>query len=462
MDKRLVKEKTAHPQWYSWLFKQAIYPLHEKISGRPTLRQLKSLQKSQYWPVSSLAQYTEKRRLGLLRLAYENVAFYQQAFQKHKIQVDSIADFIRIPFLERQHLQDAFDSLKNHNYKGKVKVQSTGGSSGTPVRFCTDSVRDSATVAMRIRSHHWHGVDIGDKEVVVWGSPIELGRQDFARLLRDHIFRSQLIYAFNFTEKTMRQAVVKILAYQPRKLFGYAQSIHLLAKYYLENFSGTNPKKVCEVVFTTAEPLFDYQREEIQRAFGARVAVEYGARDAGLIALECPQGRMHINAEGIYFEIIDENGNVLPPGETGEIVVTNFDTPSMPIIRYRTGDMGMLLDEVCPCGVTLPVMKVVGGRMSDFLLGADGRKIHPLGGIYILREIEAIRRFRIVQNELDQVDLQISAAGELSENTRRTIQKKFDKLLGAPVRLSYQYLDNIKTSPSGKFRYVICKAKSDK
>jgi phenylacetate-CoA ligase len=140
--------------------------------------------------------------------------------------------------------------------------------------------------------------------------------------------------------------------------------------------------------------------------------------------------------------------------------VTNFDTPSMPIIRYRTGDMGMLLEETCSCGVTLPIMKVVGGRMSDFLLGVDGRKIHPLGGIYILREIENIRRFRIIQNKLNQIDLLISAARELDEKTKMTVQKKFDLLLGAPVNLSYNYLDEIETSASGKFRHVVCHVKS--
>jgi phenylacetate-CoA ligase len=155
---------------------------------------------------------------------------------------------------------------------------------------------------MRLRSHRWHGVDIGDPEIVVWGSPIETGRQDFLRTLRDFLFRTELIYAFNFSAATMRRAVREILHFKPRQIFGYAQSLHMLAKYYIENFSPPLDQ-LCEVVFATAEPLFDYQRDEIQRAFGARVAVEYGARDAGLIAHECPAGRMHINTEGIYVEI---------------------------------------------------------------------------------------------------------------------------------------------------------------
>src|SRR5262245_5722290 len=267
-----VNQSISHPQLYPWLFKRTLYPLHEKLCGRHTLPQLNLLEKSQYWSCASLAAYSQKRLLDLMRLAQENVAFYQRTFQEQKIRIDTVDDFLRIPFLERRHLQETFDSLINHHFEGKTKIQSTGGSSGTPVRFCTDSVRDSATVAMRLRSHRWHGVDIGDKEIVVWGSPIELGRQDRLRTLRDRIFRSRLIYAFNFTEETMRQSLEEILAYKPRQIFGYAQSIHLLAKYYRENFFSTKPQKVCDLVFTTAEPLFDYQREDIAAAFGAKVA----------------------------------------------------------------------------------------------------------------------------------------------------------------------------------------------
>lgn len=445
---------------YSWLFKKYVYPCHEHLMGRDTPRHLRFLLESQYWPASRQREYREQRLLSLLELANENVPFYKSLFQRLNLHVKSIGDFKHVPFLQRHHLQDDFEALKNKNYRGHVLVQSTGGSSGVPVRFLMDRVREVGTIAMRTRSHHWHQTDIGDPEVVIWGSPIELGRQDFLRTLRDLIFRSKLIYAFNFTDETMRSAMRTILAFKPRRVFGYAQSIHLLAKYCLDNFTAARNRRVCDVVFTTAEPLFDYQREDIQRAFGANVAVEYGARDAGLIAHECPAGRMHINAEGIYVEIIDENGQLLPPGRTGEIVVTNFDTPSMPIIRYRTGDMGMLLEETCPCGVALPVMKIVGGRMSDFLAGLDGRKIHPLGGIYILREIQGMRRFRIVQNEMNQIDLLISVNQKLSDDARHAIQTKFDKLLGGPVNLSFKYMDDIETSVSGKFRHVICNVKT--
>jgi phenylacetate-CoA ligase len=445
---------------YSWLFRKYIYPCHEHLMGRETPKHLGFLLESQHWPASRRREYCEQRLLSLMQLAGENVPYYQRLFQGLNLRVASLEDFQRVPFLQRQHLQEDFEALRNKNYRGHVQVQSTGGSSGVPVRFLMDRMREVGTIAMRIRSHRWHRTDIGDPEVVVWGSPIELGRQDLMRTMRDFFFRSKLIYAFNFTNETMRTAIHTMLAYRPRKVFGYAQSIHMLAKYYLDNFAGDGGKKVCDVVFTTAEPLFDYQRGDIQRAFGARVAVEYGARDAGLIAHECPAGRMHINAEGIYVETIDEDGRVLPPGETGEIVVTNFDTPSMPIIRYRTGDMGALLEEECSCGVTLPVMKIVGGRMSDFLAGIDGRKVHPLGGIYILREIQGIRRFRIVQNELDQIDLLISAKQQLGGDTRHTIQEKFDKLLGGSVKLSFKYLDDIESSASGKFRHVICNVKT--
>lgn len=97
--------------------------------------------------------------------------------------------------------------------------------------------------------------------------------------------------------------------------------------------------------FCTSERLYDHQREAISSAFACPVANGYGGRDAGFIAHECPAGGMHITAEDIIVEIIDENGSIQPTGIAGEIVVTHLATSDFPFIRYRTGDVGSLSTE---------------------------------------------------------------------------------------------------------------------
>ncbi|MDS4059846.1 MAG: phenylacetate--CoA ligase family protein, partial [Candidatus Contendobacter sp.] len=95
------------------------------------------------------------------------------------------------------------------------------------------------------------------------------------------------------------------------------------------------------VAFVTSERLYDDQREIIARIFGCRVANGYGARDAGFIAHECPSGGMHLSAEDIVVELIDQDGRPVQAGEAGEIVVTHLATRDFPLVRYRTGDIAV-------------------------------------------------------------------------------------------------------------------------
>ena len=87
---------------------------------------------------------------------------------------------------------------------------------------------------------------------------------------------------------------------------------------------------------------------------------------------------MHITSEDIIVEIVDGDGQVLPVGESGEIVVTHLSTRDFPFVRYRTGDMGILNSELCSCGRGLPVLKEVQGRSTDFLVAQDGTVLHGL------------------------------------------------------------------------------------
>ena len=100
---------------------------------------------------------------------------------------------------------------------------------------------------------------------------------------------------------------------------------------------------------------YDHQREKIEQEFACPVVNGYGGRNAGFIADQCPSGNMHIAAEDIIVEIINNQREVLPIGKTGEIVVTHLATRDFPFIRYRTGDIGVLSDRCCSCGRGLPI-----------------------------------------------------------------------------------------------------------
>jgi phenylacetate-CoA ligase len=289
--------------------------------------------------------------------------------------------------------------------------------------------------------------------VVIWGSPVELTKQDRIRAFRDRLFRTKLLSAFDMTEETMMEYLYFIKEFKPLHVFGYPSSISLLCKYARKKNIRLDNIGV-KVIFCTAERLYDEQRQSISEVFSAPVANGYGGRDSGFIAHECPEGGMHLTDENIMLEIVDGAGNVLQPGESGEIVITHLESHDFPFIRYKTGDVGVKSDEMCSCGRGLSILKAVEGRSTDFIVTPDGRIMHGLALIYVVRETEGIEEFKIVQEDYDRIDLFLSVNEIFSEKHAVGIKKGFSKRLGSAVDVTIHYIDKISPDKSGKYRYV--------
>lgn len=334
----------------------------------------------------------------------------------------------------------------------------TGGSSGEPLIFFIGTERVSHDVAAKWRATRWWNVDIGDTEIVVWGSPIELGTQDRVRAIRDKLMRTELMPAFQMNDTNLDQFVARIRERRPKMLFGYPSAISHIATHAQRRGIPLNDLGV-KVVFCTSERLYDHQREAISNAFACPVANGYGGRDAGFIAHECPAGSMHITAEDIIVEIVDEQGNVQPAGISGEIVVTHMATSDFPFIRYRTGDIGMLGNTPCSCGRGLPLLKEIQGRSTDFVIASDGTVMHGLALIYILRDLPAVRAFKIIQESLNLTRVQVVANPSFGITDETTIREGLQARLGNDVEIDIQLLAEIPPEKSGKHRYVVSQVK---
>ncbi len=445
---------------YTTLVSKVLFPLHERLKKHDTVAIKAHLEKSQWLAKDKILSAQNQRLQQFLVKAVENVPYYKRLFSTLGLNVtdiDSVSALQKLPFLDKNTIRENFSDMKSTNI-GAVSSFTTGGSSGTPLTFLLGNERVSHDVAEKWRATRWWDVDIGDKEIVAWGSPIELGAQDKVRIIRDKLFRSTLIPAFDMDESKLLGFIEQIKSIKPPMLFGYPSVFTLIAKLALaKNIDLTHLG--IKVVFVTSERLYPYQREVIEKVFAAPVANGYGSRDAGFIAHQCPSGSMHISAEDLIVEIVDNEGNVVPDGEKGEVVITHLATSDFPFIRYRTGDIAALDTNNCACGRGLPVLKDIEGRTTDFVVAANGTMMHVLALIYILRELDGIEAFKIVQETKLHTRVQVvpSSNKGISDMLINRIITGFKARLGEEVVIEVEIVDQIEAEKSGKFRYVISK-----
>ena len=443
---------------YTSLISGILFPFHERIKKHDSVKIRKEMESSQWWDDKLLKEFQLSKLCQLLKHAQAHVPYYRKLFSETGLKpenIRSISDLTQIPLLDKPIIRTNSEEIKSEIARDLDRFN-TGGSSGEPLIFYIGKKRVSHDVAAKWRATRWWGVDIGDPEIVVWGSPIELNVQDNIRILRDQLFRTKLLPAFEMSEQKLDSFLGQIRAMRPKMLFGYPSALSHIATHAEAKGKSMNDLGI-QVAFVTSERLYDEQRLQIIRTFGCPVANGYGSRDAGFIAHECPQGGMHITAEDIIVEIVSPNGKSLSPGESGEIVVTHLATEDFPFIRYRTGDIGILDTNICSCGRGLPMLKEIQGRSTDFLTARDGTIMHGLALVYILRDLPQIRAFKIVQESLDLTNVYIVSENGLSQEVREKIEQEFRNRLGKNVKVSILEVAEISAEKSGKFRYVVSK-----
>lgn len=442
---------------YTRFISRIVFPLHERWKRHTTVAVRRDLESSQYWTPQQLQALQLKRLRALLVRAQTQVPYYRAMFLSQGFDaqrdVDSLQALTRLALLDKALIRRHSANLRARD-AGALARFNTGGSSGEPLVFYLGKQRVSHDVAAKWRATRWWDVDIGDREAVLWGSPIELGTQDRLRGLRDRVLRTALLPAFDMAPARLDAYLAHIRARRPRMLFGYPSALARMACHAAERGQRMDDLGI-RVAFVTAERLYDQQRTQIAGVFGCPVANGYGGRDAGFIAHQCPHGGMHITAEDIIVEIVDATGLAVAHGNAGEIVVTHLASGDFPFIRYRTGDIGVMSASACPCGRGLPMLQDIQGRSTDFLIAADGTAMHGLALIYIMRDMQGLDGFKIIQESLTLTRVQVVARAPLGVALIEAIVCGVQARLGRQVQVTVEQVPAIMAEASGKFRYVV-------
>lgn len=427
--------------------------IHEKVRGRKTIPYFRKLCQTQCWDVERLRNHQLQKLRRLLTHSRGQVPYYQKLFKTIDIKsFDTLVfeDYQKIPTLSKDEIRSNLMKFTSANYNGKLIKYSTGGSTGEPLVFYTDKEKEANHNAHKLRARTWFAILPGDKQVDFWGSPIELSKLSHFRSWKDRWFLNYvLLSAFDLKMEKLRSYVDFLRRFQPKLIYGYPTVIYRVAQFILDTPTAIGSYRP-KLVSCTAEMLYDYQRNVIKEAFGCPVVNEYGSRDGGLIAHECPAGRLHIAAEHVLVEVdnVDKNG-------VGDLLITNLDGYGMPLLRYRIGDRGKLGSAQCDCGLSLPVLDQLAGRSNDFLVGRNGKLIHSLAPIYVLREISKLKQFKVIQRKQRQLEIQMVSHSSFDDAELDEIRQKMEKIFEQDLDVNFVFKESIDPEKSGKYRWVV-------
>jgi len=439
-----------------WVIWNILFRLHERVKGHATYRILREMETADRLSKAEIDQLRADKLKDLIAYSYAHVPYVRMRMQAAGVSPADIrepGDLVKLPVMTKADAREHRESLRSE-LAGKLSSFASGGSTGTPLIFDLAKRRIASRVACRQRAARWWGVSAGDPELAIWGSPLELNSQNRLRNLRDRMLRTRLLSAYEMNESTMSRYLDIIETSGCKQIFTYPSSIYLLcqhARKQRRNLRGLGIK----VVFVTSEVLFPYQRSLISETFNCPVANGYGGRDSGFIAHECPQGGMHVMADAIIVEILDAQGKPVPPGQSGEIVVTDLYSHESPFIRYVTGDIGVLSSRPCHCGRALPVFDRIDGRSNDSIVAPDGRVMHGQALISFLMEVEGIEQFRIIQKKVDCFHVQIVRNENYRQEGEERIRKGWSQRLRSPLVMTFEYLPSLPAERSGKVRHIV-------
>ena len=448
------------PGLFAALARRVVYPLQERALKRPTFEYLENLERSQWLPRAALEELQCDKLQNLLRIALEHCPWHAQRLRECGL-ADTLergglqlSDLQGLPTMTKRDARENGTAMRWQGVPGGGFPYSTGGSSGEPLIFHFGRWRQASDAAGRMRARGWWGVGVGDREVYLWGAPIELSKTDRVRTLRDRLLNQLVLNAFDMSARTMDEYIAAIGAYRPQCIYGYASSIALLAAHAVGRRASLRSPEL-RVVCTTGEPLYPHQRQLIADVFGVPVANEFGSRDIGFTAHETPASEMLLMSESIILEVLDEEGRPVGSGEMGEAVMTGLCSDAQPFIRYRTGDMVRLDTQPPSCGRGLHRISEIGGRSTDFIVRSDGSIMHALAVIYVVRDTEGVAQFKVIQNTTSDLEVVYVADSRWSDATEARIAAGMRKRLGENCRIALRKVDAIAAEASGKHRYVV-------
>ncbi len=426
---------------------------------------VKEIKGHNQWSAEQFRQYQCQQLRSLIRQAAMNVPYYRKLFRDEGIKPESIRqpeDLKRLPILEKPAVRANPESLLDETYDKKKLIHThTSGTTGTPLELCRDIRFNSAVWAYNeVRFHEVAGMRRRrDPSVSVGGQLVTASKRTEPPFwVYNRRWKQLYMSSFHLSPKNLEHYVEEMRKFKADYIEGYPSSVYTIARYIVGNNLEPVLFKVC---FTTAEMLYDYQRDMIRKAFGCRTFNQYGCVEQVIFAAECPAGSMHLSPEVGIVRVVDDDGQSVPDGQRGHIICTGLTNKVQLFINYRLGDVGTLKVGGCSCGSGMPVLENIEGRAGNFLITGDRRQIGEAGLTLLFHGVEGVDETQFVQDDYDLIRVRIVPGKDYQDSEGQKVVTNLKQRLG-DVNVSLECVEKIERTAAGKFRAIVSKLPANK
>jgi phenylacetate-CoA ligase len=418
------------------------------------IRRLSFLERAQWWSREQLYAWRNQRLQELLKAAYYEVPFYRSLFDERRVnwrEITSAAQLNVLPVVSKDMINPHYPHRTARDTGLKTYEASSSGSTGKNFRVVEDAETAGHYRASFMLALGWAGWRVGESHMQ---TGMTLART-WDRKLKDSLLRCHYVSAYQLDDPHLDVALDTLENKRIQHLWGYPGSLYFLAKRALQR--GWN--RPLHTLVTWGDNLFQHYRSTIERAFGTRVIDTYGCAEGFQVAAQCgTDSNYHLHSLDVIVEFLDDDGNAVPDGQPGNIVVTRLHPGPMPLIRYRVGDIGVGGNgRQCPCGRGFELLASVQGRDTDVVVTrSDNRLIvHFFTGlIELFPEVDC---FQVTQEHVGSMTLRLVPAspGAIDSVVENRLLSALRKHGATDIDIFVEQVDHIPVAPSGKRRFVI-------
>jgi len=404
-----------------------------------------------YKSEANLEKYQNRKLRKAVYTAYNESEFYRQRFDSHGVHPDdikSVEDLYRLPVITKKDLAENFEkSVPLSLERERAFLIGTSGSTGKPVRVYKDYswLAGIWSCALRARKMHKMGIPkvcfILDNE-----SPL-----NFESTMENYFKLFKGFYGMVNVEDDIYSIMKQVEEIKPDIIFTYTGIMRELA---ILRKNGLGKELNIKSTWLTGELVDNFTRNLVEDAFCCSCYSLYSSTEGSHMGVECENKNMHVMSDSVIVEIVDEEGNIVEPGQDGRVLITCIDEGlGTPIIRYSgLADVGVIMKEKCSCGLNTPVLGQIKGRQVDSICLPDGKVYHAFSLTIPMEKIQReygegiIRNYQIVQYELDLVEIGIvsnndSAEAGLFFAMKKNIEKTYQDFFGEDIRLRVEEKD---------------------